>query len=195
MQLVFDEYFKGYPTKKRIVEILYNNGISIRNSKFFLNDIEIPVSSIASAIKVNRRTLYDTIKFVECNTVLKNIMANISVLPDTKKVSLLMKNEVITIYIDKGSYSRAFLAVSEAVSKYASNIKEIYSINSDYESNFIRIIFYNRINPAVFSVLNSISAIQKIIIESPEEFGVICDKCEIRICPHKVSSNINQNNI
>ncbi len=37
MQLVFDEYFKAYPVKKKIVERLYANGISIVNNKFYVN--------------------------------------------------------------------------------------------------------------------------------------------------------------
>ena len=82
MQLVFDEYFKIYPVKKRIVEGLYASGISIVNEKFYLNNIEIPLSSIASTLKVNRRTLYETIKFVNRNPVVKEIMENVSVLPD-----------------------------------------------------------------------------------------------------------------
>ena len=85
MQLVFDEYFKIYPVKKRIVEGLYASGISIVNEKFYLNNIEIPLSSIATTLKVNRRTLYETIKFVNKNPVVKEIMENVSVLPDMVK--------------------------------------------------------------------------------------------------------------
>ncbi|MEM0140257.1 MAG: hypothetical protein QXZ44_06585 [Ferroplasma sp.] len=190
MQRIFDEYFKDYPVKKKIVCILYENGISIRDDKFYLNNIEIPLSSIANAIKVNRRTLYETIKFVNNNFVIKKIMENLSVITDIKQVSLLMKNEVVTIYIEKGYYSKVFLSVVNVIGKYASSIKEIYSVNSNYENGLIRIIFYNKINSGIFSILNDISGIQKIIINSPEQLDVICDKCEIRECPHKISSSI-----
>jgi predicted regulator of amino acid metabolism with ACT domain len=195
MQLVFDEYFKAYPVKKKIVERLYANGISIVNDKFFVNNIEVPLSSIANAIKVNRRTLYETIKFVNNNPVVKDIMENISVLPDIKKVSLLMANEIVTIYIDKGMYSKVILKIFNITGKYASNIKEIYSINSDYEINFIRIIFYNNVEKSIFQMFNGISGINKIVIDSPEKINVICDKCEIKICPHKISSSFREHNI
>ena len=195
MQLVFSEYFKSYPVKKRIIEKLYTNGISIVNDKFFVNNIEVSLSSIANAIKVNRRTLYDTIKFVNENPAVKQIMENISVIPDIKKVSLLMKNEVVTVYIDKGMYSRVITEIMGILKNHISNIKEIYSQNSDYDSNFIRIIFYNEVDSPVFRLLDAIQGVNRIIINSPAKIDVICDKCEIKICPHKISSSLRENNI
>ncbi|WMT51413.1 MAG: hypothetical protein RE471_00685 [Ferroplasma sp.] len=195
MQLVFDEYFKSYPVKKRIIEKLYANGISIVNDKFFVNNIEVPLSSIANAIKVNRRTLYETIKFVNENPVVREIMQNISVIPDIKKVSLLMRNEIVTIYIDKGMYSRVIVEVMDILRNHAPNIKEIYSQNSDYESNFIRIIFYNELDASAFRGIDRIAGVNRIIINAPEKLNVICDKCEIKICPHKISSSLREHNI
>ncbi|WP_337860278.1 regulator [Ferroplasma sp.] len=195
MQLVFDEYFKAYPVKKKIVEKLYTNGISIVNDKFFVNNIEVSLSGIANALKVNRRTLYDTIKFVNCNPVVKAIMENISAIPDIKKISMMMKNEIVTFYIDKGMYSKVIPEIINIIGKYMSNIKEIYSINSDYETNFMRIIFYNKIENSLFKMFNEISGINKIHIDSLENIDIICDKCEIKICSHKVSTLFDDHNI
>jgi len=195
MQLIFDEYFKMYPVKKKIVEALYKNGISIVNDKFFLNNIEIPLSSIANAINVNRRTLYETIKFINRNNIVKKIMENISVLTDDSKVSLMMGDEVITIYINIGSFSKVLWEFMSITKKYSSYIKEIYSINSDRESNFIRVIFYNKINEEIFKELDIIPGINKIVINSPEKINIICNKCEVKICEHKLSSEIRGNTI
>ncbi len=195
MQLIFDEYFKAYPVKKKIVERLYANGISIVNNKFYVNNIEVSISSIASSIKVNRRTLYETIKFVNDNPVIKEVMENVSVIPDIKKISLLMENEIVTIYIDKGMYSRVTPEIMDAIEKYMSNIKEIYSVNSDYETNFIRLIFYNEVDGSLFKIFNGIPGVNRILIDSPEKINVICDKCDIKICPHKISSSFREHNI
>ena len=195
MQLIFDEYFKAYPVKKKIVERLYANGISIVNNKFYVNNIEVSISSIASSIKVNRRTLYETIKFVNDNPVIKEVMENVSVIPDIKKISLLMENEIVTIYIDRGMYSRVTPEIMDAIEKYMSNIKEIYSVNSDYETNFIRLIFYNEVDESLFKIFNGIPGVNRILIDSPEKINVICDKCDIKICPHKISSSFREHNI
>ena len=195
MQLIFDEYFKAYPVKKKIVERLYANGISIVNNKFYVNNIEVSISSIASSIKVNRRTLYETIKFVNDNPVIKEAMENVSAVPDIKKISLLMENEIVTIYIDRGMYSRVTPEIMDAIEKYMSNIKEIYSVNSDYETNFIRLIFYNEVDESLFKIFNGIPGVNRILIDSPEKINVICDKCDIKICPHKISSSFREHNI
>ena len=195
MHLIFDEYFKNYPVKKKIVEALYKNGISIINGKFFLNNIEIPLSSIANAINVNRRTMYETIKFINKNSIVKGIMENISVITDESKVSLMMGNEMVTIYINIGSFPKVLWEFMSITRKYSSYIREIYSMNSDREENFIRVIFYNRINNDIFNELNNVPGINKIVINSPEKINVICDKCEIKICKHKLSSEIERNTI
>jgi Predicted regulator of amino acid metabolism, contains ACT domain len=126
----------------------------IVNNKFYVNNIEVSISSIASSIKVNRRTLYETIKFVNDNPVIKEVMENVSAVPDIKKISLLMENEIVTIYIDRGMYSRVTPEIMDAIEKYMSNIKEIYSVNSDYETNFIRLIFYNEVDESLFKIFN-----------------------------------------
>ena len=165
------------------------------NKKNYVNNIEVSISSIASSIKVNRRTLYETIKFVNDNPVIKEVMENVSVIPDIKKISLLMENEIVTIYIDKGMYSRVTPEIMDAIEKYMSNIKEIYSVNSDYETNFIRLIFYNEVDESLFKIFNGIPGVNRILIDSPEKINVICDKCDIKICPHKISSSLREHNI
>ncbi len=195
MHLIFDEYFKNYPVKKKIVEALYKNGISIIDDKFFLNNIEIPLSSIANAINVNRRTLYETIKFINKNTIVKGIMENISVITDESKVSLMMGNEMVTVYINIGSFPKVLWEFMSITKRYSSYIREMYSVNSDREENFIRVIFYNRINNDIFNELNNVPGINKIVINSPEKINVICDKCEVKVCKHKLSSEIGRNTI
>ena len=137
MLLVLEEYFKEYPVKKKIVETLYNNGVSIKNGKFFLNDIEISLSSIAESIKVNRRTVYETIKFVNKNEVIKKIMENVFSQTDTSRVSLLMGSQIVTIYINKGSFARVYWEVMSLTKKYTPYIKEMYCKNSFLSSTSI----------------------------------------------------------
>ncbi len=192
MLLVLEEYFKEYPVKKKIVETLYNNGVSIKNGKFFLNNIEISLSSIAESIKVNRRTVYETIKFVNKNEVIKKIMENVFSQTDTSRVSLLMGSQIVTIYINKGSFARVYWEVMSLTKKYTPYIKEMYCKNSDQEETFIKMIFYNEIDSNIYRDMDGIAGIKHIVINSPVKINVICNKCEIKICPHKISSEINK---
>jgi hypothetical protein len=68
-------------------------------------------------------------------------------------------------------------------------------MNSDRDGNFIRVIFYNKINDDIFKELNNVPGINKIIINSPEKINVLCDKCEVKVCKHKLSSEIQRNTI
>ncbi|WP_061950568.1 hypothetical protein [Acidiplasma cupricumulans] len=194
MLLVLNEYLKEYPVKK-IVQALYNNGISVKGDKLFLNNVEVSISSLANALNVNRRTLYETIKFINKNDVVRTIMENISVIPDISKISLLMGYEIVTIYINIGSFPKVLWEVMCLIKKYSSYIKEMYSMNSDLESNFIRIIFYSEIDKNIFREIDEIPGINRIVINSPVKLNIICNKCEIKICPHKISSELSKTDI
>ena len=73
-----------------------------------------------------------------------------------------MENEIVTIYIDKGMYSRVTPEIMDAIEKYMSTITEIYSVNSDYETNFIRLIFYNEVDESLFKIFNGIPGVNRI---------------------------------
>ncbi|WP_084272443.1 hypothetical protein [Picrophilus oshimae] len=65
MILLLQEYFKDYPVKREIIEKLFENGISVKNGKLYLNDIEISISAVAKALKINRKTVYETMELIE----------------------------------------------------------------------------------------------------------------------------------
>lgn len=119
-------------------------------------------------------------------------MENISVIPDISKISLLMGYEIVTIYINIGSFPKVLWEVMCLIKKYSSYIKEMYSMNSDLESNFIRIIFYSEIDKNIFREIDEIPGINRIVINSPVKLNIICNKCEIKICPHKISSELSK---
>ena len=119
-------------------------------------------------------------------------MENVSSQTDISRVSLLMGNQIVTIYINIGSFSRVLWKVMALTRKYTSYIKELYCRNSDQETTFIRIIFYNQIDSNIYKELDGISGIKHIVINSPVKINIICNKCEIKVCPHKISSEINK---
>ena len=67
MLFLLEQYFKDSPTRKKIVEGLFNRGISVKGGKFFCGSIEISPSQVATALGVNRRTVYETLKQIEDN--------------------------------------------------------------------------------------------------------------------------------
>ena len=71
------KYFEGYPERLRVVRVLVENGLSIKNQKICLNQIEIPPIRIARVAGVDRRTVTETISVVKDNRELRLIFEEI----------------------------------------------------------------------------------------------------------------------
>ncbi|WP_084272442.1 hypothetical protein [Picrophilus oshimae] len=120
-------------------------------------------------------------------------MENIKSMADIKNISLLMGDEILTIHISIGSFQRVLMEILDIIKKYSVYLKEIYSYNGDTgKESYIRIIFYGQISPGVFEELDRISGIKKIDIISNENIELICRKCEVKICPKKISSKLSK---
>jgi len=71
------KHLEGHPERLKVARILVENGLSIRNEKIYLNEIEIPPIRIARVAGVDRRTVKETIKFIKANKELRIIFEGI----------------------------------------------------------------------------------------------------------------------
>jgi len=67
------KHFEGYPERLRVVRVLVENGLSARDGKVYLNQIEIPPVRIARVAGVDRRTVNETLNTVKANRELRLI--------------------------------------------------------------------------------------------------------------------------
>ena len=191
MLLLLEEYFKSYPTRKRVIEGLYNNGISIVDGKLFLRNIEISISEIAKSLDVNRRTVYETIKVVESVEVLKMVMSKLLPMEDISRVAPVIGSQVITVVTSPGYFSRVLNEFTEIIKRYGCNVRDITGRNCGKEDTFIRAVFYRSVPTKIFDQVGGIFGVSKVIIATPElnpEY-LACAKCEVIVCPNKLSSN------
>ena len=192
MLLILEEYFRDHPIKRRIVEGLYERGISVNNGKFYSNGIELSISEVAKSFRVNRRTVYDTIRIIENTPGVREIMSRIRPSPDLTYVAPLMGDQVVTLFISPGYFSKAMTSLLECVRKYGSYVKEIYGKNQNRDEVILRTIFYRTVPKTIFEELSRIDGIGRIVIETPKSDleEPICTKCEVKVCSSKLSSSI-----
>ena len=67
------KHFEEYPERLKVARVLVENGLSARDGKVYLNQIEIPPVRIARAAGVDRRTVNKTLKTIKANRELKLI--------------------------------------------------------------------------------------------------------------------------
>jgi predicted regulator of amino acid metabolism with ACT domain len=67
------KYLEGYPERLKVARVLVENGLSVRNGKIYLNEIEIPPVRVARVAGVDRRTVNETLNAIHANRELRLI--------------------------------------------------------------------------------------------------------------------------
>lgn len=71
------KFLEGYPERLKVARVLVENGLSVRNGKVYLNEIEIPPVRIARVAEVDRRTVTQTLNSIKANLELRPIFEGI----------------------------------------------------------------------------------------------------------------------
>ena len=71
------KHFEGHPERLRVARVLVENGLSTKNGKLLLNQIEIPPVRIARVAGVDRRTVNETLNEIVSNPELRMIFEEI----------------------------------------------------------------------------------------------------------------------
>jgi predicted regulator of amino acid metabolism with ACT domain len=67
------KYLETYPERLRVARVLVENGLSVRNGKIYINEIEVPPVRVARVAGVDRRTVNETLEAIRVNRELKLI--------------------------------------------------------------------------------------------------------------------------
>ena len=71
------KYLESHPERLKVARVLVENGLSAKNCKIYLNQIEIPPVRIARVAGVDRRTVNETLNVINANRELKLIFEEI----------------------------------------------------------------------------------------------------------------------
>jgi predicted regulator of amino acid metabolism with ACT domain len=67
------KYLEEYPERLKVARVLVENGLSVRNGKIYINEIEVPPVRVARVAGVDRRTVNETLKAINVNRELRLI--------------------------------------------------------------------------------------------------------------------------
>jgi predicted regulator of amino acid metabolism with ACT domain len=71
------KHLEAHPERLKVARVLIENGLSTKDGKIYLNEIEIPPVRIARVAGVDRRTVNETLNVIEANPELKMIFEEI----------------------------------------------------------------------------------------------------------------------
>ncbi len=188
MMLVLEAYFKNYPARRKVAEFLFENGLSVKNGKIYLRNVEVPISELARVIGVNRKIVYHTIEYIEKTYPLKLIFERLNPLPSLIEVAPLMGWEVLEIELDKEGYLRGFSEVLALLSDNGVSVMEVFSRNLREEPTKLYIVIDGTLPVEVFMRIKEMEGFRKLILHTPEKDKerFVCNYCEVKYCPKRV---------
>ncbi len=189
MLFIVREYFRNYPARKKVAELLVNNGISIRDSKPYLGDIEISVNAIARAAGVNRKIVYHTIEYIEKTYELRSIFERLTPILNLQNVAPVMGWEVIDIKFKKGKFGCALETLTKVLSEKTCEIRQIIGERELLEENRVLIIVEKPLKMDTIAEIKNIESVESIMIHTAEKEKekIVCNYCKVKYCPRKIS--------
>ena len=189
MLLIVREYFKNFPARKKVAEILVNRGISVRDSKLYLGDIEISVNSIARAAGVNRKIVYHTIEYIEKTYELRSIFERLEPVNLLVNVAPILGWEVLEIHFKKGKFGCSLESITKILSDKACEIRQIIGEREIMDSNKLSIVIEKSIKLETIEAIRKIEGVESIVIHTSEKDKkkIVCNYCKVKYCPRKVS--------
>ncbi len=186
--LILEAYFKNYPARRKVAEFLFENGLSVKNGKIYLKEVEVPISELARVIGVNRKIVYHTIDYIEKTYPLKLIFERLNPLPSLIDVAPLMGWEVLEIELEKETYLESFSRILSMLSDNRVPVMEVFSRNLREEPSKLYVVIDGVLPVEVFAKLKKISGFQKLILHTPEKNKekIVCNYCEVKYCPKRI---------
>jgi len=186
---ILEEYFRGYPARKKVVKFLWEAGLSVKNGKIYVKDVEVPITGIAEVTGVNRKIVYHTIEYIESKPALKILFENLTPRQSLISIAPLMGWEVLELTISKKAYESTVAMVLNGLAKRRIRVIEIFGTNTYEGKAKVYIVIEGVLPFDMIAELKKTNTIEKIVIRTSEKDKekMICPKCEVKYCPRKIS--------
>jgi len=189
MLLIVEEYFKNFPARKRVAELLITLGISIKNSRLYLGDVNVSINAVANAANVNRKIVYHTIEYIEKTYELRSIFERIKPHMSLRDVAPVMGWEVLEVTFKKGKFGCALEKIFKIISEKSCEIRQIIGERELIDKSHLTIIFERPIDMNVLSEIKEIEGVDTLTLHTSEidKKKIVCSFCKVKYCPRKVS--------
>jgi len=158
-------YFDKYPMRKEIASLLLKYGLKVKeDEKIYCNDIEIPYTSIAKVLNVDRRVVKDTVKMILKHEELSEIFKNLNSVSFYNDLAKKMRFGIVEIYAT--ARKPGIVAnVSSIISKEGISIRQVLADDPYlYPEPKLTIITEKKIPGELLSEILELEGIDKVTI-------------------------------
>ncbi len=189
MLLIIEEYFRNFPARKKVAEVLVKYGISVRNSKLYIGEIDVPVNSVAQVAGVNRKIVYHTIEFIEKTYELKSIFERLEPITSLSQIAPIMGWEVLEIELKRSNYGCLLEKIFKILSEKSCEIRQLVGEKEYTDRSRLTIVLEKPVNLEVVGAIRALEGVDSITIHTSEmdKKKLVCTYCKVKYCPRKVA--------
>lgn len=132
MWQVLIDHFRRYPAQERVVRLLIQHGLRIRDGKVHAGDVEIADTAIARAADVDRRIVRSTVKTILADPRLAAVFTRFGPTLHLKDVAPHLDCGVIEIIPDDASRPGILAGVSSVISERGISIRQAIVEDPDF---------------------------------------------------------------
>jgi len=191
MLLIVEEYFRGFPARKKVAEVLVKYGISVRDSKLYIGNVDVPVNSVAQVAGVNRKIVYHTIEFIEKTYELKSIFERLEPTLSMAKMAPVMGWEVLEIELKRANYGCLLEKIFKILSEKSCEIRQIVGEKQYTDRSKLTLVLEKSVDLDVIGEIRKLEGVDSITIHTSEmdKKKLVCNYCKVKYCPRKVALN------
>jgi predicted regulator of amino acid metabolism with ACT domain len=186
--LLVDEYFKHYPARKKLAEVLVRYGISIRDGKAYCGDIEVPISELARIVGVNRKIIYHTIDMIQRHNALRLFFEKLQPELRIEEIAPLMNWEVLEVELDENVHREATARILEILSEERGRLISVHLRNLYGETPILSIVIDHPFQSKTLAQVKEVRGVKKLLLRTPEKdkLKLVCTFCEVEYCPRRL---------
>ncbi len=124
MWQVLTDHFRRYPAQERVVRLMIQYGLQIRDDKIHAGSIEIADTAVARAADVDRRIVRSTVETILQNPALERAFTRFQPALHMKDVAPELGCGVIEIIPDDASAPGILAGVSRVIAEHGLSIRQ-----------------------------------------------------------------------
>jgi len=117
--------FETHPQRLQVAKFLLQNGLSVKGDKIYVNEVEVPILKVATAVGVDRRTVNETIHAMNMDKKIKMVFSKLeSAGPSLRAVAKEMGLGVVEIIADNPNKVGILANASRVLAEHGISIRQ-----------------------------------------------------------------------
>lgn len=165
MWQVLIDHFRRYPAQERVVRLMIEHGLHIRENKIHAGSVEVADTAVARAANVDRRIVRSTVETILQDTSLERVFTRFLPTLDLKDVAPEIGCGVIEIIPTNAGQPGILSGVSQVIAEAGLSIRQAIVEDPDFtDQPRLFVVTENRVPGELIPVLQDVPGVRGVTV-------------------------------